>query len=204
MGKKQRNEFPEYELPYESFIGGWFIPPEICDGVVDVFNEVQDLEKGPGVIFGNMLDPNVKESTDLCIPASSSFSNPKWKNYIMTLVDVFDTYLDKYFESMPNAKIGFREGHNIQHYPKGGGYKIFHCERSRMDPVQLCRHLVYMTYLNDVEEGGQTEFKYQKLFVKPQKGLTLIWPSDWTHTHRGIPSLTEEKMIVTGWLHYVD
>ena len=55
-----------------------------------------------------------------------------------------------------------------------------------------------MTYLNDVEDGG-TEFYYQKLKTKAKKGLTLIWPTDFTHTHRGIVSKTKEKYIVTGW-----
>ena len=64
------------------------------------------------------------------------------------------------------------------------------------------RHLVWMTYLNDVEEGGETEFYYQKLKVKPRKGLTLIWPVDWTHTHRGIVAPKEEKMILTGWFSF--
>ena len=60
-----------------------------------------------------------------------------------------------------------------------------------------------MTYLTDVVgEGGETEFYYQKLKIKPKKGLTLIWPSDWTHTHRGIPAPDEEKVIITGWIHY--
>ena len=59
-----------------------------------------------------------------------------------------------------------------------------------------------MTYLNDIEDGGETEFFYQKLKVKPQKGLTLIWPVDWTHTHRGVPSMTEEKIIATGWYYF--
>jgi hypothetical protein len=59
-----------------------------------------------------------------------------------------------------------------------------------------------MTYLNDLTDGGETEFHYQQVKVKPEKGLTLIWPADWTHTHRGIPSETQEKYIVTGWLNY--
>jgi len=29
----------------------------------------------------------------------------------------------------------------------------------------------------------------------------LIWPADWTHTHRGIVAPNEEKIIATGWLH---
>ena len=60
------------------------------------------------------------------------------------------------------------------------------------------RVLVFMTYLNDVPDGG-TMFKYQDLIVPAKKGLTLIWPTDFTHTHRGIPSPTQEKWIATGW-----
>ena len=59
-----------------------------------------------------------------------------------------------------------------------------------------------MTYLNDVTHKGETEFFHQKIKIKPEKGLTLIWPTDWTFTHRGIPSPTEEKYIVTGWFEY--
>jgi hypothetical protein len=60
-----------------------------------------------------------------------------------------------------------------------------------------------MTYLNDVYNGGETEFYHQQLKVKPQKGLTLIWPADWTYTHRGIVAPDEEKIIVTGWWNFI-
>jgi hypothetical protein len=65
------------------------------------------------------------------------------------------------------------------------------------------RHLVFMTYLNDVEEGGETEWFHQNLRIKPEKGLTVIWPSDWTFTHRGLPSTIQDKYIITGWFNYI-
>ena len=89
--------------------------------------------------------------------------------------------------------------YNIQYYKKGGGYKVFHCERSY--PSTSKRVLVFMTYLNDVKDGG-TEFKYQKVITPAKKGLTLIWPTDWTHTHRGQISLLGNKYIVTGWFEF--
>jgi hypothetical protein len=61
-----------------------------------------------------------------------------------------------------------------------------------------------MTYLNDVTDQGETEFFHQQIKIKPQKGLTVIWPADWTYTHRGIPSPTQEKFIITGWLSFLD
>lgn len=42
-----------------------------------------------------------------------------------------------------------------------------------------------MTYLNDVKEGGSTYFSHYDLEIEPRKGLTLIWPAEWTHAHRG-------------------
>ena len=64
------------------------------------------------------------------------------------------------------------------------------------------RLLVWMTYLNDVTDGGETEFPYYGLKIKPEKGKTLIWPAEWTHAHRGCPVGSEAKYIVTGWMHF--
>jgi hypothetical protein len=95
---------------------------------------------------------------------------------------------------------------NIQKYPAGGGFKVWHHERDRATIPNCTRHLVFMTYLNDVKEGGGTEFAHQREVrgekaLKAEKGLTVIWPADWTHTHRGIVAPNEEKIIATGWLH---
>ena len=62
--------------------------------------------------------------------------------------------------------------------------------------------MVFMTYLNDVTDGGETEFYHQQLKIKPKKGLTVIWPAGYTHVHRGITSNTETKYIATGWYGY--
>ena len=59
-----------------------------------------------------------------------------------------------------------------------------------------------MTYLNNVKNGG-TEFKYQKLKTEAKEGLTLIWPTDFTHTHRGLVA-KETKYIITGWYTFIE
>ena len=91
---------------------------------------------------------------------------------------------------------------NYQYYPPGGGYKIYHTERNgRMEPG-ASRHLVFMTYLNDVTDEGGTQFFHQNVTIQPKKGLTLVWPSDWTFMHRGVSSPTQEKRIMTGWFNF--
>ena len=44
--------------------------------------------------------------------------------------------------------------------------------------------------------------KYQNLRVSAKKGTTLIWPTDFTHTHRSQISPTQEKYIATGWYEF--
>ena len=55
-----------------------------------------------------------------------------------------------------------------------------------------------MLYLNNVPDGG-TEFKYQNIITPAVKGNLIIWPADFTHTHKGVISKTKEKYIATGW-----
>ena len=91
-------------------------------------------------------------------------------------------------------------GNKIQYFKRNGGFFSWHCERGNR--YFATRAIVYMTYLNTVKDKGETEFKYYGKKVKAKKGLTLLWPPDFTHTHRGIPSPTEEKYIVTGWCEF--
>ena len=57
-----------------------------------------------------------------------------------------------------------------------------------------------MIYLNDIDDGGETEFLYQKRRIKPQKGTVVIFPAGMTHVHKGNLVMGEQtKYIVTGW-----
>ena len=86
----------------------------------------------------------------------------------------------------------------IQWYPKGGGFKKWHFERCNYQSRK--RQIVYMLYLNDVENGG-TEWYLQNVKLEAVKGTLVLWPSDFTHVHRGVVA-DEEKYIATGWLEH--
>jgi hypothetical protein len=64
--------------------------------------------------------------------------------------------------------------------------------------------LLAIGYLNDVEEGGETEFLYQGVRVKPKKGTIILCPAAFTHTHRGNPPLSGDKYIINTWVQYID
>ena len=87
----------------------------------------------------------------------------------------------------------------VQMTPPGGGYHVWHDENSHLEHANRC--LVWMIYLNDDYEGGETEFLYYKKRVQPEKGKLLIWPAGMTHCHRGGLVLKGTKYIVTGWFY---
>lgn len=94
----------------------------------------------------------------------------------------------------------YLQGFKIQKTKPEEGYHIWHYETD-CDNCET-RFLTYMVYLNDIEEGGETEFLYQRTRIKPQKGTIVLFPPHYTHVHRGNPPLKGIKYAVTGWVHY--
>jgi len=91
----------------------------------------------------------------------------------------------------------------IQKYLKGsGGYPHWHSEIYPKDAncEQLHRVLAFQFYLNDVPEGGETEFHYQPRKVESKTGRMVIFPAGFTHTHRGNVPRSNDKYIITSWV----
>jgi len=94
---------------------------------------------------------------------------------------------------------------NVQKYHRGeGGYPHWHSEMYPQDEhaEALHRVLLWMFYLNDVEDGGETEFFYQKVKIPPRTGSMVIAPAGFTHTHRGNIPVSNDKYILTSWVMF--
>jgi hypothetical protein len=94
------------------------------------------------------------------------------------------------------------ESIKIQKYEPGQGYHVWHCEADNM--INCRRMLVSVLYLNTVEEGGETEFLYQNMRVSPVQGTLVLFPTYWTHPHRGNPPLKGNKYIMNTWLEFME
>jgi len=79
------------------------------------------------------------------------------------------------------------------------GYHVWHIEHGKGHGYSD-RAFVFSIYLNDVEEGGETEFLHFSKRVKPKKGRIVIWPAAFPYVHRGNPPLSGEKYILTSWM----
>lgn len=99
-------------------------------------------------------------------------------------------------------------------YETGQKYGVHH----DFVPMHLKRQsgpriLTFYLYLNDVEEGGGTNFDKLDITVMPKRGRALLWPSvmngnpqrkDRRTTHQALPVLSGVKFGVNAWFHLRD
>jgi hypothetical protein len=183
-----------------NFIGGFYLENlVVCDNLVKYFNN-NPGKQIPGRT-GKGYNKDLKDSTDIYIDPQDR--SQEWQMYMYELNKVLLKYSHKFPRCTQSAEWAIKERTNLQHYKPGGGYHSWHSERLSGGGAVGYRALVFMTYLNDVTDAGETEFDHQQVKIKPEKGLTLIWPVDWTYYHRGVPSPTQDKYIITGWLSYL-
>ena len=110
-----------------------------------------------------------------------------WNHYIKnTGADTaYDSFL---FTDMKIQKTLPTEGYHVWHIEHGKGFDN--------EP----RAFVFSIYLNDVEDGGETEFLHFSKRVKPKTGRIVIWPAGFPYVHRGNSPLSGEKYILTSWM----
>ena len=186
-----------------NFIGSWVIEPlSLCDELITYFES--NIAKQQIGATGGGRNLSVKDRMDIAIAPNQLDlpGNEVFKLYINSLFACYKDYLVQWpflAEIAQNLEMG---SFNLGRYQRGQHFQKMHTERASLD--SLHRVLAWMTYLNDVDEGGETCFSHYGLNIKPRKGLTMIWPAEWTHAHKGNVLLGESKYMITGWLTFSD
>jgi hypothetical protein len=183
------------------FIGSWNLEPfSICEDLINYF-ELNLVKQKKGITTGG-VDTNQKDSIDITIKPKEIIlpGNEAFKAYFEKLFECYKNYIEEWpflKDLAQKLEIG---SFNLQRYKPGQHFKKIHTERSGIE--NSLRVFAFMTYLNDVEEGGSTYFSHYDLEIQPRKGLTLIWPAEWTHAHRGNILRKGSKYIITGWINF--
>ena len=190
------------ELKIDNFImvQDNFATSEYCDELINYFHKMNHAGFG----FNRKGYKSAHSISDTAVAmhdnATIKFSGTCQLNDIfvdMFWKDAYPKYTERYsiIEKFPYHSIFYTK---LQKSVVGDGYHEWHCENSSR--TECSRILTYILYLNDVIEGGETEFLYYPIRVKPRKGKFVLFPAAFTHTHRGNPPLTNEKYILTGWV----
>lgn len=62
------------------------------------------------------------------------------------------------------------------------------------------RYLVFLWYLNDVAQGGETRFEQLGIDVAARAGRLLMFPPYWMYQHAGAPPVSGDKYILSTYL----
>ena len=181
-----------------NFIGSWIIEPTLCDEIISYFEKNKHKQIQGRTAKGLNLETKNRQDITLSPNELSLPENKIYKKYFEILYECYKDYNHQWpFLSgiVNHLDIG---NFNIGKYEAGQHFQKVHCERSGLSTLH--RLFAFMTYLNTVEDGGSTYFNHYDLDIKPKKGLTLLWPAEWTHSHKGNILKSGEKYIITGWL----
>lgn len=67
-------------------------------------------------------------------------------------------------------------------------------------PTITGRSVSILIYLNDNYSGGEIEFDFFDLKIKPTAGSMIIFPSNYAYRHTAHPVIDGEKYVIVSWL----
>jgi hypothetical protein len=193
----------------DNFIGIYedALAPDYCERSIAMFEQMKSMnyvtnrqkqeqslatEKENDMLFTNKNHIHDDNSYLFLKTQTDQFCQAAWQCYAL--------YAEKYGVLGSLAQHTFYDNIKIQKTLPSQGYHIWHCETdNRMTGSRL---LLVLGYLNDVTDGGETEFLYQSRRVKPKQGTIIICPAAFTHTHRGNPPLSGVKYVINGWIEF--
>ena len=186
-----------------NFIGVYdnYITKEDCQKVINIY-DAEDK-------FNHTINRVANEDAGVLYKQDQQFfcmSNNMeiWWERVKPLIYNFDMAW-RHYDKMTGAKESLgnidllHTTLKIQKTLPGEGYHLWHIEYGKGFDNE-CRAFVFSIYLNDIEEGGETEFLHFSKRVRPKTGRIVIWPAGFPYLHRGNPPLSGEKYILTSWL----
>ena len=179
-----------------------YITREECNHAIQLFEQQSK--------FNNTINRMNSEKVSITQKQDSQyFINPEnmdiWWEELKSMIVNFDLAWVHYMDNT-GAADGYGQDKfyytnlKIQKTLPTEGYHIWHVEHGK-DYMSSIRAFVFSIYLNDVEEGGETEFLHFSKRVEPKAGRIVIWPAGHPYLHRGNPPLKGEKYILTSWMH---
>ena len=172
----------------------------VCDTIIKNFDE------SDSIYTDREQRPTFRE---LNISQRYHAKDPKWVAEQNLLIDIFDECTDNYIKELdlgPDfpARYSYEE-FRMKMY-ENNNYDQFKDHVDVQDHASARRFLVGFLYLNDVEEGGETNFKYLNLKIKPERGLAVFWNNlysfgwpNYKTMHEAMPPIKGKKYILTKW-----
>lgn len=112
--------------------------------------------------------------------------------YYFLLMATTIPYVSKYGVNEPL----YHEPYQALKYRENEEYKQHYDGTSESGRV-----LSAIVYLNDNYDGGHIEFPNFKIKIKPEKGMLIIFPSNYAYSHVAHPVTNGTKYSLVTWIH---
>ena len=172
------------------------IKPKTCRKLIEIYEE----NKSSHERLDNDRRPNFTQLNFTNIHRN----NREYANIHQSIVSIIKQKRDEYFEFVHRRC--FPDTHQLEFIRikkyENNGEDEFDTHVDVIDHSSAKRYLAYLWYLNDIEEGGETNF--DGLTIRPESGKLLVFPPMWMFPHNGKPPVSEPKYIMSTYLHYKD
>jgi hypothetical protein len=173
----------------------------VCDDIITRF-ESNSSQQEQTVMEGHrsFTEINITKNID------------DWNDIQNLLIGKMQEYVRKYItafdidESCWPQNFALEEFRIKRYLPNDKDEFKFHVDVG--DYTSAKRFLAFFWYLNDVVQGGETNFQKSpaariEYSVTPKAGRLLVFPPLWTHPHVGMKPISGPKYIIGGYLHHV-
>jgi len=173
------------------------LKPKVCEDIIQRFRH--DDRKAPGITTSGKVMPELKKSMDLAISDLDEWEDID-RTLFQSLAENLEEYAKRILEIIGNPLWSSEikdTGYNIKRY-KQNDYYNWHVD-CQTYIEGWTRTIAGIWYLNEVEEGGETEFAFGHKVV-PETGKLILFPATWNFPHRGLSPIKGNKYIITSFV----
>jgi hypothetical protein len=178
--------------------------------LIEVYDNVLDLKTCKSLIGAfesntenhEIIDADKKPSFTQFNLTQNLGDTPELKNLHDHIIMKTFEYKKNYYDHVDERV--FPESHNFEYYRikkyRNNGEDLFDTHVDIKDHESSRRFLSFLFYLNTVKTGGETIF--EGMTINPKAGRLVIFPPMWMFPHKGCCPISNDKYILTTYLHY--
>ena len=179
------------------------VSKEWCKETIDMFEKSKNPtndERYESPDFNQVISQS-KSFTEICLEGKDEWFEIK-KHFLVACQQHFLKFAKELgIEKHHLSKNIVQENVHFKKY-QANGLDVFKNHVDVIDTGPLSkRFLVFIMYLSDVEEGGETTIPRYNIKCKPKAGRLLMFPPFWTHPHQGEQVKKGTKYIMMTYLH---
>lgn len=170
------------------------LEPDFCQRMIASFERLSRLHARSGRGAMTQLEESAWTELNVSKAADASFET-FFREQTMHYLALYNKRVALTLPIPPRNRL---ENLRIKRYSVDAGDRF----QPHFDALDYCsnRYMVFLWYLNDVREGGETEFCDLGFRIKAQQGRLLMFPPYWMFQHAGLPPRSSDKYMISTYL----